>query len=61
MAAKTAKETLLTAGKIAKEFGVKPGDVKRAITALGIEPDVVKGGCSYYSESTAKKIKKGLK
>lgn len=61
MATKTAKETLYTAGKVAKELGVKPGNVKKAITSLGIKPDVVKGGCSYYTEATVKKIKKGLK
>ncbi len=60
MAAKSAKETLYTAGKVAKELGVKPGDVKKAIASLGIKPDVVKGGCSYYSEATVKKIKKGV-
>lgn len=61
MAAKSEKDTLYTAGKIAKEAGVKPGDVKKAITSLGIKPDVVKGGCSYYLGGTVKKIKKGLK
>ncbi|NIO16652.1 MAG: hypothetical protein GTN70_06580 [Deltaproteobacteria bacterium] len=61
MTAKSAKETLYTAGKVAKELGVKPGDVKKAIASLGIKPDVVKGGCSYYFEATVKKIKKGVK
>jgi hypothetical protein len=61
MSTKTAKDTLYTAGKVAKELGVKPGDVKKAITSLGIKPDVVKGACSYYTEATVKKIKKGLK
>lgn len=61
MATKSEKETLYTAGKVAKELGVKPGDVKKAITTLKIKPDVVKGGCSYYTGATVKKIKKSLK
>ncbi|MDH3258060.1 MAG: hypothetical protein OEM19_01160 [Deltaproteobacteria bacterium] len=61
MTAKSAQQTLYTAGKIAKELGVKQGDVNKAITSLGIKPDLVKGGCSYYYDATVKKIKKGLK
>ncbi len=39
---------LLTAGKIAKELGVSDGKVKKAIQALGLEPDAKKGACAYY-------------
>jgi hypothetical protein len=54
------KDDLYTAGKIAKELGVKPGEVKKAITALNLEPDVKKGNCSYFWGATVKKIKKEL-
>ncbi len=50
-------EELLTAGKVAQALGRKPAEVKKAITELKIEPDVVKGGCSYYGPATVKKIR----
>jgi hypothetical protein len=53
-------EDLLTAGKVAKALEVKPAEVKKAITELGLEPDVVKGGCSYYNPDSVMKIKKKL-
>ena len=49
---------LYTAGKIAKEFGITPKDVKSTITELKLEADLVKGGCKYYTKETAEKIKK---
>lgn len=61
MATKTAKEEMLTAAKAAKELGVPAGAVKKAIAALSIEPDLVKGGCSYYAPKTVKKIAKAVK
>lgn len=54
------KDDLYTAGKIAKELGVKPGEVKKAITSLKLDPDVKKGNCSYYRGTTVNKIKKAL-
>lgn len=53
-------EDPLTAGKVAKALEVRPAEVKKAIAELGLEPDVVKGGCSYYSSDSVKKIKKKL-
>ena len=53
-------EDLLTAGKIAQALGAKPADVKKAITALEMKPDTVKGGCSYYGPASVKKIKAKL-
>jgi len=52
-----AKEELLTAGKIAKEFDVPQKIIKNIIQELNIEADVVKGNCKYYTRETAEKIK----
>jgi hypothetical protein len=52
------KEEMLTAGKIAEKFDLKPAQIKKAIEKLGIEPDMKKGPCAYYSMDTAQKIKK---
>jgi len=49
-------EALLTVGKIAEALGRKPAEVKKAITELKLEPDLVKGRCSYYGASSVKKI-----
>jgi hypothetical protein len=51
---------LLTAGKLAVAWGVKPGDVKRAISAAGARPDATRCGCAYYGPATAARIKKHL-
>ena len=61
MATKTANEEMLTAAKAAKQLGVPPGAVKKAIAALGIEPDSKKGACSYYGPKTVKKIANAIK
>ena len=53
-------EDLLTAGKVAAALGRKPAEVKKAITELKLEPDVKKGGCSYYGAASVKKIAKKL-
>jgi predicted ArsR family transcriptional regulator len=37
-----------SAGAIAKELGVAPPAVKKALAELKIEPDFVKAGCAYY-------------
>lgn len=55
------KENLLTAGKIALELGVSSAVVSKTIKSLGIKPDLVKGGCNYYSKETIKKIKAAIK
>jgi predicted ArsR family transcriptional regulator len=38
----------LSAGAIAKELGVTPAAVKKALADLSIEADFVKAGCAYY-------------
>ena len=44
----------LSAGAMAKELGVSPAKVKRALAGLGIEADFVKSGFAYfYTERTA--------
>jgi hypothetical protein len=53
-------DELLTAGKIAQALNAKPADVKKAIAALKLEPDAVKGGCSYFGPSKVEKIKAKL-
>ncbi len=58
MAAK--EQQLFTAGKLAEQWGVPAGKVKKAIESLKIAPDQKKGACNYYSNETAKKIKKGI-
>jgi hypothetical protein len=52
---------LLTAGKLAEKLGVSAGKVKKALQELSIQPDLVKGGCNYYSSAVAKKIEKAVK
>ena len=52
---------LLTAGKMAKEWGVAQKEVKEAIKKLNLEPDEKKGACNYFYRETAEKIKKLLK
>ena len=54
-------DDLFTAGKLAKEWGVPPKDVKAAIEKSGVCEDVKKGACRYYKPETAAKIKKALK
>ncbi|MFH1196994.1 MAG: HTH domain-containing protein [bacterium] len=55
------KTNLLTAGAIAKELGVSGAVVSKAIKALGIQPEMKKGACSYYPKEAVKKIKASLK
>ncbi len=56
-----AKTDLMTAGKIAEELGVPGGQVKKAITELGLQPDAKKGACSYYGKGALAKIKAAVK
>jgi len=55
------KSDLLTAGKIATQLGVSGAVVSKTIKALGIKPDLVKAGCSYYGADTIAKVKASLK
>ncbi|HOT96863.1 MAG TPA: HTH domain-containing protein [bacterium] len=54
-------EEMVSAGKLAKEWGVSETAVKKAIKELGVEPDAKKGACALYGKATAAKIKKALK
>ena len=51
---------LLTAGKLAVAWGVKPADVKKAVLAAGVRPDATRCGCAYYGRGAAASIKKHL-
>jgi len=51
---------LLTAGKLAVAWAVKPADVKKAIVAAGVRPDATRCGCAYYSPAAAASIRKHL-
>ena len=53
-------DNLMTAGKLAKAWDVPQKKIKEAIEQAGIEADVVKGNCKYYSEETSKQIKAAL-
>ncbi len=55
------KEEMLSAGKIAKIHEITPKSVNEAIKNLGVEPDLVKSGCSYYAPATVDKILKAVK
>lgn len=61
MAEKVDVKTMLTAGKMATRLDVSAGEIRKAIKNLEIQPDAVKGGCSYYTTATMEKIKKLLK
>jgi predicted aconitase len=61
MPKKSEKKNLLTATKIAKLLGVSKTEVQKTIKEANIKPDLVKCGCSYYSEESLGKIKELLK
>ena len=50
----------LSTGAMAKELGVSPGKVKRALGELGIEADFVKSNCAYYYTERTAEVKKAL-
>ena len=54
------KAEMLTAAKLAENWGISAAKVKKAIQVLNLEPDMKKGPCAYYSEASAAKIKKAL-
>jgi hypothetical protein len=60
MAEKKEAPVMLTSAKIAEKIGVSVGKVKKAIEELGIQPDMKKAGCAYYSDSTCSKIQKKI-
>lgn len=49
-----------SAGAMAKQLGVSPAKVKRALGDLGIEADFVKSGCAYYYTERTAQVKKAL-
>ena len=49
---------MLTAAKIAQELDISASQVRKAIKEAGIKPDLVKSGCSYYSQETFGKLRK---
>ncbi len=51
---------LMTAGNIAAALKVPPGQVKKAITALGLKPTAKKGACSYYDAKAVTRIKAAI-
>ena len=57
----TAAAKLMTAGNIAAALKVPPGQVKKAITALGLKPTAKKGACSYYGAEALPKIKAAIR
>ncbi|MFQ5891441.1 MAG: hypothetical protein ACE5HW_01440 [Candidatus Methanofastidiosia archaeon] len=51
---------MLSSGKLAKELGISGPKLKKALEAAGIEPDMRKGVCSYYSIDRLDEIKKKI-
>lgn len=54
-------EALVTAAALAKQLGVTPAKVKKAIEDAGIQPAKVRCGCSYYSPEDAATVQARLK
>jgi len=50
----------LSAGAMAKELGISPAKVKKALGELGIEADFVKSGCAYYYAERSAAVKEAL-
>ena len=48
----------LSVGAMARELGVSPAKVKRALATLGIEADFVKSNCAYYYTERTAAVKK---
>jgi hypothetical protein len=51
------EKEMLTAVKLAQEWGVSEKVVKQAIEKSGIAPDGTRGKCRFYSRDTAVTIK----
>lgn len=50
----------LSAGAIAKDLGVTPAAVKKALAELKVEADFVKAGCAYYYAERVASIRHAL-
>jgi hypothetical protein len=51
----------LSIGGIAKELGVPPAAVKRALGELRVDVDFVKAGCGYYYADRLPAVKAAVK
>jgi hypothetical protein len=51
----------LSAGAIAKELETSPGAVKKALTELKLDADLVKAGCAYHYADRVPDIRKALR
>ncbi len=52
----------ISAGGLAKELGVSPAQVKKALVALDLpQPDFVKAGCGYYYAERLPALKAAIK
>ncbi len=49
-----------SAGAMAKELGIPPPAVKKALAGLKIEPDFVKAGCAYYFAERVEAVRQTL-
>ncbi len=51
----------LSAGGLAKELGVSPAEVKKALATMKVsQADFVKAGCGYYYADRVPALKKAL-
>jgi hypothetical protein len=55
-----AEKELLTAAKLAQEWGVSEKAVKEAVDKSGVEPDATRGKCKFYAPASTSMIKKSL-
>lgn len=49
---------MLTAAKLAQQWGVSEKAVKDAVEKSGVSPDALRGKCKLYAPASAAKIKK---
>ena len=57
----TGAAKLMTAGNIAAAWKVPPGQVEKAVTALGLKPAAKKGASSYYGAESLPRIKAAIR
>ena len=54
------KQELLTASKLADAWGIPKAALGRRLREVGVKPDLVKAGCSYYSPLRLEKLRAKL-
>jgi len=54
-------EDLKTVANWAKDLALPEKKLKDALKAAGLEPDVKKGTCGYYSKPSIEKARKAIK